>query len=105
MAFLHRIAQLGNSGFGRRYEFDSNDPFASSEEVHFHWESIERILYLYGKLNPGVGYVQGMNEILAPLYYCLANDEDLESQAHAEADSFYLFTAIMTDSVRDNFIR
>ncbi|KAG0275808.1 hypothetical protein BGZ96_003614, partial [Linnemannia gamsii] len=41
-----------------------------------HWEAIERILFIYAKLNPGVGYVQGMNEILGPLYYLLANDPD-----------------------------
>jgi hypothetical protein len=41
-----------------------------------HWEAIERILFIYAKLNPGVGYVQGMNEILGPLYYLFANDPD-----------------------------
>ena len=30
---------------------------------------MHRILYIYGKLNSGVAYVQGMNEILAPLVY------------------------------------
>ncbi|KAF9152439.1 hypothetical protein BG015_005268 [Linnemannia schmuckeri] len=45
-----------------------------------HWEAIERILFIYAKLNPGVGYVQGMNEILGPLYYLLANDPDEASR-------------------------
>jgi hypothetical protein len=31
-----------------------------------------RILYIYAKLNPKIQYVQGMNEILAPIFY-LAN--------------------------------
>lgn len=42
----------------------------------YHWEVLERLLFLYAKLNPGVGYVQGMNEILAPLYWVFANDID-----------------------------
>lgn len=45
-----------------------------------HWEAIERVLFIYAKLNPGVGYVQGMNEILGPLYYLLANDTDEASR-------------------------
>ena len=43
-------------------------------EYDLHWEALERILFIYAKLNPGIGYIQGMNEILGPLYYVLAND-------------------------------
>lgn len=43
-----------------------------------HWEIVERILFLYAKLNPGQGYVQGMNEIIGPIYYVLASDPNIE---------------------------
>lgn len=43
-----------------------------------HWEVVERILFLYAKLNPGQGYVQGMNEIIGPIYYCFASDPTVE---------------------------
>eukprot|EP00971_Amphidinium_carterae_P152555 3023339-Amphidinium_carterae.1 len=33
-----------------------------------------RILLLYARFNPGVRYVQGMNELCAPLYYLFATD-------------------------------
>ncbi|KAF2346521.1 Rab-GTPase-TBC domain [Trinorchestia longiramus] len=67
-----------------------------------HWEVLERVLFVYAKLNPGQGYVQGMNEIIGPLYYVLASTPaDAE---HAEADTFWLFTSLMAD-VRDLFIR
>jgi hypothetical protein len=49
-------------------------------EIDLHWEAIERILFIYAKLNPGVGYVQGMNEILGPIYYTMANDSDEEGK-------------------------
>ena len=39
-----------------------------------HQDVIRRILFVYAKLNPGVRYVQGMNEILAPMYYVFAHD-------------------------------
>lgn len=38
--------------------------------IETHADVLARILFIYGKLNPGVRYVQGMNEILAVLYYC-----------------------------------
>ncbi|ORY01100.1 RabGAP/TBC [Basidiobolus meristosporus CBS 931.73] len=78
---------------------------ASEEEsCDLHWEVIERLLFIYAKLNPGVGYVQGMNEILGPIYYTMANDPDEESRAHAEADSFFVFTLLMSN-IRDHFVR
>lgn len=42
-------------------------------------EALKNILIIFAKLNPGVKYVQGMNEILAPLYYVLKNDPDEEN--------------------------
>ena len=43
-----------------------------------HWEVVERILFIYAKLNPGQGYVQGMNEIIGPIYYTMATDQDID---------------------------
>ena len=37
-------------------------------------QSMERILFIYAKLNPGVRYVQGMNEVLGTIFYVLAED-------------------------------
>ncbi|KAI0218684.1 hypothetical protein L0F63_004465 [Massospora cicadina] len=72
----------------------------------FNWEALERILFIYAKLNPGVGYVQGMNELIGTLYYVCANDTESwhGGRAHAEADAFYLFTAVM-GLVRDQYVR
>ncbi|RUS28506.1 rab-GTPase-TBC domain-containing protein, partial [Jimgerdemannia flammicorona] len=84
---------------------DSSDPGSDSETGDLHWEAIERILFIYAKLNPGVGYVQGMNELLGPIYYLFARDTSApDTQAHAEADSFFAFTHLMSD-VRDHFVR
>ena len=43
-----------------------------------HWEIVERILFIFAKLNPGQSYVQGMNEICGPIYYTFATDPDVE---------------------------
>lgn len=69
-----------------------------------HWEVVERILFLYAKLNPGQGYVQGMNEIIGPIYYVLASDPNVEYRQYAEADCFFCFTALMGE-IRDFFIK
>uniref|UniRef100_A0A915J1P4 Rab-GAP TBC domain-containing protein n=1 Tax=Romanomermis culicivorax TaxID=13658 RepID=A0A915J1P4_ROMCU len=69
-----------------------------------HWQVVERILFVYAKLNPGVKYVQGMNEILGPIYYVFASDADNEWRKFAEADTFFCFQNLMSE-IRDNFIR
>ena len=70
-----------------------------------HRENLERLLFLYSKLNAGISYVQGMNELLAPLYYVLAHDPSLNQdfpkskekrERAAEADTFWCFQALMT---------
>ena len=39
---------------------------------------MRNILIVFAKLNPGIRYVQGMNELLAPLFYVFRNDPDDE---------------------------
>ncbi|MEQ2166150.1 hypothetical protein GOODEAATRI_024858 [Goodea atripinnis] len=71
-----------------------------------HWEVVERILFIYAKLNPGIAYVQGMNEIVGPIYYTFATDPSSQWKGpkHAEADTFFCFTNLMSEN-RDNFIK
>lgn len=48
------------------------EEFMKSKEmqrVTYRYHIMGRILFVYSKLNPRIKYVQGMNEILAPLYY------------------------------------
>ena len=111
-SLFRRIAHL-NEDIGNREHQETEHVTglkaleADTHVMDYHWEAIERILFIYAKLNPGVGYVQGMNEILAPIYYVFAAkaaEDDVESQAYAEADSFFVFTTMMAE-VRDHFVR
>ena len=63
---------------------------------------MKRALFIFAKLHPGLRYVQGMNELLAPLYYHFRLDPDRDSAAHAEADAFFCFMDIISE-FRDNF--
>ncbi|KAG0593489.1 hypothetical protein KC19_1G334100 [Ceratodon purpureus] len=65
-------------------------------------EALKRILFIFAKLNPGIRYVQGMNEVLAPLYYVFKTDVDESNANHAEEDSFFCFVELLSD-FRDHF--
>ena len=45
-----------------------------------------------------------MNEIIGPIYYVLCSDPDIKWSQHAEPDTFYCFTRVMSE-IRDNFIQ
>lgn len=65
-------------------------------------DALRNILILFAKLNPGIRYVQGMNEILAPLFFVFRTDPDEENAAAAEADTFFCFVELLS-GLRDNF--
>ncbi|GLT73210.1 hypothetical protein SLA2020_450830, partial [Shorea laevis] len=77
--------------------FSGDSPFAKSNQ-----EALRNILIVFAKLNPGIRYVQGMNELLAPLFYVFRNDPDEEYAASAEADTFFCFVEIL-GGFRDHF--
>ena len=75
--------------------------YSSSDEAEYHWQVVARVLFIYAKLNPGHGYVQGMNEIIGPIYYVFSHDDKSQQFAgHAEADTFWCFTELMSE-IRD----
>jgi Rab-GTPase-TBC domain len=86
-----------------------------------HRDALVRMLYIYARVNPGIGYVQGMNNVALPIYLVLATRggnststfvnenliDDIESpdaEIYAEHDSFFMFHEILTDN-RDLFMR
>ncbi|KAJ6731934.1 TBC1 DOMAIN FAMILY MEMBER 13-LIKE [Salix purpurea] len=65
-------------------------------------EAMRSILLLFAKLNPAIRYVQGMNEVLAPIFYVFSTDTNEKNAVNAEADSFFCFVRLLSDSV-DHF--
>lgn len=55
-----------------------------------------RILFIFAKLNPKVEYVQGMNEILAPIFYLVHCAHSTRSPIQ-EAACFFMFNNVMSD--------
>ncbi|KAM3334621.1 hypothetical protein ACQJBY_029200 [Aegilops geniculata] len=77
--------------------FCGDSSFAKSNQ-----DSLRNILIIFAKLNAGIRYVQGMNEILAPLFFVFRNDPDYKNANFAEADSFFCFVELLS-GLRDNF--
>lgn len=76
-----------------------------------HRAKMSRSLFIFYKLNPGIRYVQGMNEIYAVIYYVLGSakskssvDEGLLEALHGDPEvlAFFGFVNIMSE-FRDNF--
>ncbi|PSS32804.1 TBC1 domain family member protein [Actinidia chinensis var. chinensis] len=77
--------------------FSGDSEFAKTNQ-----DALRNILIVFAKLNPGIRYVQGMNEILAPLFYMFRNDPIEEHAAFAEADAFFCFVELLS-GFRDHF--
>lgn len=52
---------------------------------------LKRILLIFAKKYPDICYVQGLNEILATIYYCFSQDRNPYFSLEAESDSFFCF--------------
>ena len=70
-------------------------------------QELQRLLFVFSKLNPGLDYVQGMNELAAPLYMVFKGNAASDSDAaNAEADTFFCFVSLMTLSeMRDLYTK
>lgn len=81
-------------------------PEDKAKYIESHADVLHRILFIYAKLNPGIKYVQGMNEVLAVIYFCYLQQDSLPlfSRKYLEADLFFSFTNLMTE-LKDGFMR
>ncbi|KAJ1898522.1 hypothetical protein LPJ66_002696 [Kickxella alabastrina] len=65
-----------------------------------HADAMARVLVVYARLNRGSGYAQGMNDVLAPLYYACAAD----AGGDAEAAAFHLLVRVLRGAHLDLFV-
>eukprot|EP00592_Proboscia_alata_P016961 CAMPEP_0194397078 /NCGR_PEP_ID=MMETSP0174-20130528/125345_1 /TAXON_ID=216777 /ORGANISM="Proboscia alata, Strain PI-D3" /LENGTH=734 /DNA_ID=CAMNT_0039193217 /DNA_START=72 /DNA_END=2273 /DNA_ORIENTATION=- len=57
--------------------------------------ALERLLFVWAKLNKKVKYLNGMSEIAGTIYFVLATDYHEEWAADAEADTYFFFSMLM----------
>ncbi|KAJ5657605.1 GTPase-activating protein GYP7 [Penicillium longicatenatum] len=72
---------------------DPDSPFADVG-TNVHLEQMKDMLLTYNEYNPDLGYVQGMSDLLAPLYAVMQDD----------AVAFWAFVGFM-DRMEQNFLR
>ena len=70
-----------------------------SNYIESHSDALARVLFIYAQLNKGIRYVQGMNEILAVLYYCFwkFGNEAAISTEYLESDLYFCFSNLMSE--------
>ena len=63
---------------------------------HMHVARIERILYIFSKMNTGHGYMQGFNELACVIYYVMSSQlsEFENNYDHVEAFSYTFFQTL-----------
>ena len=61
------------------------------------YDVLRRILYFYAKKHKDVGYVQGMNEIVAIIYYIYTLDENPYIKNFVESDTYYSFELLIEE--------
>eukprot|EP01062_Namystynia_karyoxenos_P049401 TRINITY_DN37834_c0_g1_i1.p1 TRINITY_DN37834_c0_g1~~TRINITY_DN37834_c0_g1_i1.p1 ORF type:complete len:902 (+),score=283.61 TRINITY_DN37834_c0_g1_i1:74-2707(+) len=103
-AFWH-LAHAGESAEGGAAcaGEPARDELPGSPRLRRNHHRLRRVLLVYAGLNPGLGYVQGMNEIAAHLMMCLSDDPATDSSL-LEADTFFCFSALLTH-LGNNFCR
>jgi hypothetical protein len=64
------------------------------------YQSLQRILFLFAKLNDSVKYVQGMNDICGTIFYVFSSTDHPEwnGPSAVEADTFFCFQALIQES-------
>lgn len=65
---------------------------------------LTRILFVYAKTHPFIDYVQGMNEILATLFYCFSKNKREIFRNSLESDTYTCFCLLMSE-LKENFTK
>ena len=82
-----------------RTRFDC--PFYAKEPKNY--DTLRRILFFYAKEHQDINYVQGMNEIIAIIFYMFSKDDNpFYTKRYMESDSYYTFGKLM-DEIKDIF--
>ena len=83
----------------KSYTFnDINEIYYPPEKNEIHAEVLKRILFIYTFINQDISYHQGMNELLAPIFYCFSYDKtyEEETEENIEADTYWCFHYLMS---------
>ena len=97
------IARLEMQAQTKKSDLSTDD---IANYIESHSDCMARVLFIYAKLNKGIRYVQGMNEVIAILYYCFwkFGSDSVISTQYMESDLFFCFSNLMAE-IKDGFLR
>lgn len=74
-------------------------------ELEAHMKRIERILFIFAKVNPKLSYIQGFNELIIPIYYVMHSAINIffENIDYVEAISYEAFQFLFISSDLKDF--
>lgn len=72
----------------------SSKPYSTGSAHQTHASALLRLLYLHSSINPG-NMSPHVPSLLVPLYSVMCEEIEAEDLAHAEADTFWLFEAVL----------
>ena len=67
------------------------------------YDALRRLLFIYANEHLDVHYIQGMNEIIAIIFYIFSKDDNLFNEKYKESDSYFTFEILM-EEIKDIFI-
>ena len=82
-----------------RTRFDC--PFYMNEPNNY--DTLRRILFFYAKEHKDVNYIQGMNEIIAIIFYIFSKDDNPFNKNYIESDSYFTFERLL-EQIKDIFM-
>ena len=67
------------------------------------YDTLRRILFIYANEHLDIHYIQGMNEIIAIIFYIFSKDDNPFIEKYKESDSYFIFEKLM-EEIKDIFI-
>ena len=61
------------------------------------YDVLKRILFFYSKEHTNIGYIQGMNEIIAIIFYIFSKDDNPFIKEYSESDSYFTFEQLLEE--------
>ena len=74
-----------------------------NNDKEINYDIIKRILFFYSKEHKEVNYIQGMNEIIAIIFYIFSKDDNPFSKDFIESDAYFTFEKLMSE-IKDIFL-
>ena len=74
-----------------------------NNKKEINYDVLKRVLFLYAKEHSDINYIQGMNEIIAIIFYIFSKDDNPFSQKFIESDAYFTFEKLM-EEIKDIFL-